>query len=50
MKNIWRKKQKCGTVGLDFWEDEELDMNKNHVKASMTSVPLLYGGFFDRGC
>lgn len=28
MKNIWRKMRDCW---LDFWEDDELDMDKKHL-------------------
>ena len=41
MKNIWRKMRDCW---LDFWEDDELDMNKKHL-SQHDKRSLLYGGF-----
>ena len=41
MKNIWRKMWDCW---LDFWEDDELDMNKKHL-SQHDKRSLLYGGF-----
>ena len=41
MKNIWRKMRDCW---LDFWEDDELDMDKKHLsqhdKRSLLICPL----------
>ena len=41
MKNIWRKMRDCW---LDFWEDDELDMDKKHL-SQHDKRSLLYGGF-----
>ena len=41
MKNIWRKMRDCW---LDFWEDDELDMDKKHL-SQHDKCSLLYGGF-----
>ena len=42
MKNIWKKLRDCW---LDFWEDDELDMDKKHL-SQHDKRSLLY----DRGC
>ena len=41
MKNIWKKLRDCW---LDFWEDDELDMDKKHL-SQHDKRSLLYGGF-----
>ena len=41
MKNIWRKLR---DNWLDFWEDDELDMDKKHL-SQHDKRSLLYGGF-----
>ena len=41
MKNVWRKLRDCW---LDFWEDDELDMDKKHL-SQHDKRSLLYGGF-----
>ena len=41
MKNAWRKLRDCW---LDFWEDDELDMDKKHL-SQHDKRSLLYGGF-----
>ena len=41
MKNIWKKLRDCW---LDFWEDDELDMDKKHL-SQHDKHSLLYGGF-----
>lgn len=41
MKNVWRKLR---DNWLDFWEDDELDMDKKHL-SQHDKRSLLYGGF-----
>ena len=41
MKNVWRKLRDSW---LDFWEDDELDMDKKHL-SQHDKRSLLYGGF-----
>ena len=41
MKNVWRKLR---DIWLDYWEDDELDMNKKHLSRH-DKRSLLYGGF-----
>ena len=41
MKNVWRK---LWDNWLDFWEDDELDMDKKHL-SQHDKRSLLYGGF-----